>query len=52
MRNGVFFMRNGVFPAVSINNDATVISYCSPPGQPGRRTNLRSGTRLQPLPVV
>ena len=32
------FMRNGVFPAISVNEDATVISYCSLPGQPGRRT--------------
>ena len=31
-------VRNGGFPAISANNNATVISDSSPPGQAGRRT--------------
>ena len=31
-------VRNGVFLAISVNEDVTVISSSSPPGQPGRKT--------------
>ena len=35
-----FILRNGLFPAISINKDITVISDSSPSGQIGRRTIL------------
>ena len=39
-------LRNGVFPAISISKDVTVISDSSHPGQPGRKIILAAG---QPL---
>ena len=38
-------MRNGVFPAMSVNKDVTVISDSSPPGHSGRkRISAKSGS--------
>ena len=38
-------LRNGVLPAISVNNEVTVTSDPSPPGHPGRRrTPARSGS--------
>ena len=34
-------LRNGVLPAISVNNEVTVTSDPSPPGHPGRRTKAR-----------
>ena len=53
-------MRNGVFPAIWVNKDVTIISDCchhcelvSPEGtQEGKNTCHLAAIRLQPLPVV
>ena len=53
-------MRNGVFPAISVNKDVTIISDCchphelvSPEGtQEGKNTCYLAAIRLQPLPEV
>ena len=56
------YLRNGVFPAISVNKDVTFISDSGPQmwiaepwGQPGRRilyTCDPAAIRLQPLPTV
>ena len=39
-------VRNGVFPAMSVNKDVTVISDSSPPGHSGRkRIPAKAGSR-------
>ena len=53
-------MRNGVFPAISVNKDVTIISDCchphelvSPEGtQEGKNTCHLAAIRLQPLPTA
>ena len=54
-------LRNGIFPAISLNKDVTVTSNCShtdsesvsPEGtQEGKNTCLLAAIRLQSLPMV
>ena len=60
-RNKSFYvLRNGLFPAILVNKDVTVIRDCSPPMWAGEPSGFRkekntcdpTGIRLQPLHMV
>ena len=55
LNTNLITVRNGVFPAISVNKDVTVIRDSSPPGHSGGRRPVPPGshqTAMQPLSMV